>query len=101
MDMRVTHLWEGTGKHAGRVGSMACILQTSDGKTYMCNVGTGLSDAQRNRWTSHPDEIIGRIVEVAYFSVSQDAKNRGTKNYSLRFPRLKKVREDKEDTSEY
>ena len=101
MDMKVMALKEGTGKHAGRVGSMTCFCNASDGKRYECSVGTGLSDEQRDRWTDHPDEILGKIVEVAYFSISQDAKRRGTKEYSLRFPRLKKVREDKEETSEY
>ena len=101
MDMKVTELFEGTGKHEGRVGALNCICRGNDGKLYECRVGTGLSDEQREQWADNPDAIIGKIVEVAYFSISQDTKARGSKSYSLRFPRLKRVRDDKEDTSEY
>ena len=101
IDMRVTELYPGTGKHEGLVGALNCVCKGDDGKVYECRVGTGLSDEQRARWANDPDEILGKIVEVAYFSISQDAQHRGTKQYSLRFPRLKRVRQDKEETSEY
>ena len=101
MDMRVVELYEGTGKHEGRVGALNCICIGNDGNMYECRVGTGLSDEQRTQWADNPDRIVGKIVEVAYFSISQDAKTRGGKQYSLRFPRLKRVRDDKEETSEY
>lgn len=101
MDMKVTELFEGTGKHEGRVGALNCICRGDDGTVYECRVGTGLSDDQRTLWANNPDKILGKIVEVSYFSISQDAKARGTKYYSLRFPRLKKVRNDKKETSEY
>lgn len=100
MDMRVTELNEGTGKHAGKVGALQCYCKDkATGKVYMCNVGSGLSDYQRMHWANNPDEIIGKIVEVAYFSVSQDAAMRGSSIYALRFPRLKRVRDDKRTTS--
>lgn len=101
MDMRVTGLSEGTGKHEGCVGALFCECEGDDGKIYECRVGSGLSDEQRARWADYPEEIVGRIVEVAYFSISQDKASRGSKYYSLRFPRLKQVRDDKEATSEY
>ena len=100
MDMRVVGLSEGTGKHEGRVGALFCECKSED-KTYECRVGTGLSDEQRARWADYPEEIVGHIVEVAYFSISQDKASRGSNYYSLRFPRLKRVREDKEETSVY
>ena len=100
MDMKVTELFEGTGKHEGRVGALNCICK-SEGKVYECRVGTGLSDDQREFWANNPEEILDKIVEVAYFSVSQDKQARGTNSYSLRFPRLKRVRNDKKETSEY
>lgn len=101
MDMRVTGLSEGTGKHESCVGALFCECEGDDGKIYECRVGSGLSDEQRARWADYPEEIVGHIVEVAYFSISQDKASRGSKYYSLRFPRLKQVRDDKEATSEY
>ena len=101
MDMLVCELTEGTGKHEGLVGALVCECEGEGGKQYICRVGSGLSDEQRARWAEYPEEIIGHVIEVAYFSISQDKASRGTKYYSLRFPRLKRVRDDKEDTSEY
>ena len=102
MDMRVTETIEGTGKNDGVVGSLFCeAYDQATGKKYRCNVGTGISDEQRRCWANDPSKIIGKIIEVEYFSASQDEYSRslGTKVFALRFPRLKRVRTDKEDTS--
>lgn len=99
MDMQVIDLFEGTGKHAGTIGALLCKSKDAQGNTYECRVGTGLSDQQRLRFADNPDEILGKIVEVAYFSTSQDASMRGSRLFALRFPRLKGVRKDKNSTS--
>lgn len=98
MDMKVYDLEYGTGKYEGAVGALKCMLVDGD-NIYLCSVGSGLSDMQRFRWINHSDEIIGKIVEVAYFSVSQDRNARGGNIWSLRFPRFIKIRDDKNDTS--
>lgn len=98
MDMEVIGIEEGTGKYTGMVGSLHCRCDGPD-RSYECWVGSGLSDYERSTWK--PEDIIGRIVEVAYFSVSESKDNKGTGRYSLRFPRLKKVRYDKSETSPY
>ena len=100
MDMQVTDIQMGTGKYDGWVGALEAKCQTAD-KVVYCSVGSGLSDAQREQWAFYPEEIVGRIIEVAYFDLSQPANWRGTNMYSLRFPRLKYVRDDKTNTSEY
>lgn len=100
MDMRVVDWSYGTGKYVGMLGNLQCEANF-DGKKVSCSVGTGISDEQRSRWAMHPDEIVGKIVEVSYFSLSQESVNRGTDKYSLRFPRLKRVRDDKQETSQY
>lgn len=100
MDMRVVGLTEGTGKNAGLVGALECVAE-GDGKKYQCSVGSGLTDWMRVNWADDSRGIIGKIVEVEYFSISQDANARGTNVYSLRFPRLKRVRVDKNETSVY
>lgn len=100
MDMRVVGLTEGTGKNEGLVGALECVAE-GDGKKYQCSVGSGLTDWMRINWANDSRGIIGKIVEVEYFSVSQDNNARGTNVYSLRFPRLKRVRMDKNETSVY
>lgn len=101
IDMEVIDVQEGNGKYAGLIGAIWCSCKTDDGKIITVSVGSGLSDEQRMSWALQPLDIIGKIVEIQYFSLSQDSKTKGTEYYSLRFPRLKSVREDKNSTSEY
>lgn len=101
MDMRVTGWYMGTGKYAGYVGGLNCMLETADGKIITCDVGSGLSDAQRMTWACDPSRIVGKIVQIGYHELTQSEENHGTNLYSLRFPRLIKVRADKSETSEF
>lgn len=101
IDMRVVDTEFGTGKYDLCVGTLYCEATLPNGDKITCAVGTGLSDDQRTRWAMYPMEIIGKIVEVAYFSLSQSKNSYGTTQYSLRFPRLRKVRTDKNETSSY
>lgn len=100
MDMKVTDWSYGTGKYENMLGNLYCEAMF-EGKIVTCCVGTGISDEQREQWALYPGDIVGQIVEVSYFSLSQEAINRGTNKYSLRFPRLKRVRTDKNETSRY
>lgn len=101
MDMIVTDVEYGTGKYEYDIGALIAECITDDGKHIQCKIGTGLSDEQRSDWASEPADIIGKIVEVGYFSLSQNAHTENSCDYSLRFPRLKSVRRDKNITSEY
>lgn len=101
MDLIVLDIRPGTGKYEGQVGALECYIKTEDGKMIMCDVGTGLSDAQREQWSIDESEIIGHIIQVGYHELTQDRDCLGTEMYSMRFPRLIKVRGDKIDTSEF
>ena len=98
IDMLVKDWEYGTGKYDGMLGALHCEAIT-DNKRIEAKVGTGISDAQREIWADDPSLIVGKIVEVSYFSMSQNSGTYGTKLYSLRFPRLKQVRYDKGTTS--
>ena len=91
MDLRIVDWNEGEGKYAGAIGSFVC--ETDDG-TISVNV-SGMSDDVR---FSNPEDWLGRIIEVAYFDIS---KSKTKDKLSLRFPRMKKVRDDKTTTSIY
>ena len=101
MDLIVESVYDGTGKYAGMVGGLNCIARYGDKGIVQVSVGSGLSDKQRFDWSVDEHTIVGKIVEVEYFSLSQNSNNAGTELYSLRFPRLKKVRTDKSVTSIY
>ncbi len=92
-DMRVIDVFEGKGKYEDMCGGLICNMITDDGQEITCEVGTGLSDQQRWDWGRDKTQIIGKIVEVGYHEITHLS--------SLRFPRLIRVRDDKEETSEY
>lgn len=101
MDMEVIDTEYGSGKYEFGVGNLICEATLPNGSKITCSVGTGLSDEQRFKWAMYPQLILGKIVEIAYFSLSQSKDTIGTTTYSLRFPRLKQVRRDKNETSTY
>ena len=102
MDLKVIDIKPGTGKNEGLVGSIECLAyDKEEDRVYSCSVGSGLTDWMRQRWAQYPEKILGKIVEVQYFSISQNESDKGTSRYSLRFPRLKAIREDKQTTSIY
>ena len=102
MDMEVIDVIPGTGKNEGLVGSLECIAKDSESNLiFNCKVGSGIKDYQRTLWMDNPDKIVGKIVEIAYFSYSQSKESNKSNVYSLRFPRLKRVRVDKNTTSVY
>ena len=76
-EARVVEHLPGTGRHKGRLGALSVVL--SDGTTF--SIGTGFSDAQRDR----PPEI-GSVVTFRY----QELSDRGVP----RFPSFVRVRKD-------
>ena len=85
--LEVISLEEGTGKNAGRLGALVCAGQ-DDGKDIRVNVGSGLTDEQRDAFWRDHNRVIGSLVEVRADAVTQNQD--GT--YSLRFPRFKTFR---------
>lgn len=101
MDMEVKDFEWGNGKYEGQIGAIIVEAKLQNGDIVTCSVGSGLSDEQRFDWAINPEHILGKIVEIGYFSLSQSKEYVGTNIYSMRFPRLKRVRDDKTVTSEF
>ena len=101
MDMKVVDWEYGNGKYECAVGNLIAECTLPDGREVSCKIGTGISDEQRFEWATNPSLILGKIIEVAYFELSQNSRTDGTKQYSLRFPRMKSVRNDKKECSPY
>ena len=80
---------EGPGRNAGKLGALICE-GTDDGKFIKVNVGSGLTDDNRDEFWTNKDKLVGQIVEVRADAITknQDADN----EWSLRFPRFLRFR---------
>ena len=90
-DFKVIELIEGKGKDAGRLG--AFVIEYKDNTVH---VGSGLTDSIREEVWANPDKYIGKLIEVVYLCETRDEKTGLT---SIRLPRFKRFRFDKNDVS--
>ena len=87
VDLNIVGFEEGTGRNQGRLGAIICEGD-DNGRRINVNVGSGLSDADRDEYWSARDQLLGDVVEVEADAVTQNQD--GT--YSLRFPRFVRFR---------
>ena len=87
VDLNIVGFEEGTGRNAGRLGAIICEGD-DNGRRINVNVGSGLSDANRDEYWSARDQLLGDVIEIEADAVTQNQD--GT--YSLRFPRFVRFR---------
>jgi DNA ligase-1 len=87
VDLNIVGFEEGTGRNLGRLGAIICEGVDND-RNIRVNVGSGLSDADRDEYWHSRDDLLGRVVEVAADAVTQNQDG----SYSLRFPRFVRFR---------
>jgi DNA ligase-1 len=87
VDLNIVGFEQGTGRNEDRLGAIICEGVDND-RNIRVNVGSGLSDANRDEYWLARDDLLGRVVEVAADAVTQNQD--GT--YSLRFPRFVRFR---------
>ena len=80
---------EGTGRNVGKLGALI-VEGKDDGKFIKTNVGSGLSDADREEFWTAKDKLIGQVVEVRADAITQNQN--ATDEWSLRFPRFLRFR---------
>ena len=91
LDLLVTGLEKGTGRNSNRLGKVIVDFKGND-----VGVGSGFSDEQRDYFWEHPDEIVGRVIEVKYKEIT---KNKDNDKESLQFPVFIQIREDGKEVS--
>lgn len=74
------------GKYKGILGSITCKY-----KEWTVDVGSGFNEEQRKYYTHHPDDIVGKIIEIKY---KEPTKNKSGEE-SLQFPVFMGIRFDK------
>lgn len=95
-DVRVLDWEEGSGANQGKLGAVTVEFIAPDQKKYTCKVGSGFEKEEREEFFAHPEKIVGHIIEIGYFELSQNQNDDG---YSLRFPTFKCLRDDKDEIS--
>ena len=86
--LKVVALEEGTGKNEGGLGALV-VEGEDDGKFFHLNVGSGLTDENREQIWADQDNVVGQLVEIRADAVTISQDNSA---YSLRFPRFKTFR---------
>ena len=87
VDLNIVGFEEGTGRNVGRLGAIICEGVDND-RTIRVNVGSGLSDSNRDEYWAARNELLDRVVEVEADAVTQNQDG----SYSLRFPRFVRFR---------
>jgi len=88
VDLNIVGFEEGTGRNEGRLGAIICEGE-DNGRNIRVNVGSGLSDSDRDEYWTARNDLLGHLVEVQADAVTQNQD--GT--YSLRFPRFLRFRD--------
>jgi DNA ligase-1 len=88
VDLNIVGFEEGTGRNKNRLGAIICEGE-DNGRLIRVNVGSGLSDSNRDEYWAARDNLLGHLVEVQADAVTQNQD--GT--YSLRFPRFLRFRD--------
>lgn len=80
-DMRCVDIIEGTGKNAGKLGSITVEFE-HEGRLHRCNCGSGFLDHERAIYFNNPELILNKIVTIEYFEISKNKQG----GVGLRFP---------------
>jgi DNA ligase-1 len=88
VDLTIVGFEEGTGRNEGRLGAIVCEGE-DNGRHIRVNVGSGLSDDDRNHYWLNRNTLVGHLVEVEADAVTQNQDG----SYSLRFPRFLRFRD--------
>jgi len=87
VDLNIVGFEEGTGRNKNRLGAIICE-GVDNGRDIRVNVGSGLSDSDRDEYWNARADLVGRVVEVQADAVTQNQDG----SYSLRFPRFVRFR---------
>ena len=85
VDLKIIDILEGNGRLKGRLGSF--VVKYKDN---VLNVGSGMTDEQRDIFWNKREELIGRVIEVKY---KEESRDKETRKPSLQFPIFVRLRE--------
>ena len=89
VSLSVIDVEEGTGRNVGKLGALI-VEGTDGGKFIKTNVGSGLSDTDREVYWKYQNKVVGQIVEIRADAITQNQD--ANDEWSLRFPRFLRFR---------
>ena len=89
VSLKVVDTEEGTGRNEGKLGALIVEGKDMD-KFIKTNVGSGLTDSDRETFWKAKDKLIGQIVEIRADAITQNQDSKD--EWSLRFPRFLRFR---------
>jgi ATP-dependent DNA ligase len=93
-DFKIIGFQEGSvgSKYEGMLGAII-VEGVAEGKKIISDVGSGLSDEQREEIWENSSKYLNKIIEVKYQNITDKPNEDGV--YSLRFPTVKAFKEDR------
>ena len=83
MDVIIRSYEEGNNSYKGMLGAFLCEINHPEFGNIKCKVGGGYSEDERKQFWKNKDEMIGRVISIQYFEVTE---NSDTHQKSVRFP---------------
>lgn len=74
-EFKCVNVIEGEGKYKNMLGAVECVTSSyhgHGGQPPTFNVGSGFTDAEREKYWDHPELVIGKLVKVKYLVLSTD-----------------------------
>lgn len=91
MDVIIKDYEEGSNSYTGMLGAFICEINHPEFGNIKTKVGGGYSEDERKLFWKNRDEMIGRVISIQYFEVTE---NSDTKHKSVRFPEFLELKEE-------
>lgn len=91
MDVIIRSYEEGNNSYKGMLGAFLCEINHPEFGNIKCKVGGGYSEDERKQFWKNKDEMIGRVISIQYFEVTE---NSDTHQKSVRFPEFLELKSE-------
>lgn len=91
MDVIIKDYEEGSNSYVGMLGAFICEINHPKFGNIKTKVGGGYSEDERKLFWENRDEMIGRVISIAFFEVTENSE---THQKSVRFPEFLELKEE-------
>lgn len=91
MDVIIKDYEEGSNSYTGMLGAFICEIDHPKFGNIKTKVGGGYSEDERKLFWKNRDKMIGRVISIQYFEVTESSS---TNQKSVRFPEFLELKEE-------